>query len=117
VSGEPPGPTDRRAATQGDAIRIERRQLQSKFNRHAEDFGIEGRWSPENGRRYEAAIRRHVASGETRRVIGTYRGDPVIHYVDERTGIDVITTRSGRYISGWKLNPRQLQNVLTRGAL
>ena len=74
---EPPGPADRGAGAPSESIRIDPRRLQSKFDGHAEDFGIEGRWSPENGRWYEAAIRRHVASGATRKIVGTYRGAPV----------------------------------------
>jgi hypothetical protein len=100
-----------------EVITIERRQLQAKYNKHAGDFGVDGTWSSENGRRFEQAIRQHVASEETKTLFGTYRGYPVLHYVSEKTGIIVITTRKGAYISGWKLNPKQLENVLTRGSL
>ncbi|MBN1569212.1 MAG: hypothetical protein JXA73_15285 [Acidobacteria bacterium] len=58
-----------------------------------------------------------VNSPSTMKIVGTYRGKPVIHYVDPETGLNVITDPAGKYISGWKLNAEQLKNVLTRGSL
>lgn len=91
-------------------------QLQSKF-KHAADFGINGNWNPENGKAFDAAIKAHVKSPDVQLIEGSYRGDPARIFVDPKSGLAVITTPSGEFISGWKLNPQQLQNVLTTGKL
>ncbi len=49
--------------------------------------------------------------------LATYRRQPVAHHVDPSTGVNVITMPDGTLISGWKLNPAQLQNLLTHGNL
>lgn len=91
-------------------------QLQSKF-KHAADFGIKGNWNPENGKAFDAAIKAHVEAPDVQLIEGSYRGDPARIFVDPKSGLAVITTPSGEFISGWKLNPQQLQNVLTTGKL
>jgi hypothetical protein len=91
-------------------------QLQRKF-KHAEDFGIEGTYNPSNGQAFGQAINRHLNAPGTSRIEGTYRGQPVIHYLDLNTGLNVISDRAGNFISGFRLNPSQLQNVRTRGSL
>jgi len=48
---------------------------------------------------------------------GTYRGNPVTHYLDPSTGLNVIVDPAGVFVSGWKLGPAQLQNALTHGGL
>ncbi|MGH9817010.1 MAG: colicin D domain-containing protein [Candidatus Acidiferrales bacterium] len=47
---------------------------------------------------------------------GTYRGvQNVIHNFDASTGLNVITTRSGEFISGWRLSAEQIGNLLRNG--
>ncbi|WP_415134493.1 colicin D domain-containing protein [Ottowia sp.] len=65
----------------------------------------------------ENVIRGHVSATDTLVINGTYRGIPVTHYVNPQTGLNVIQSTSGNMISGWKLNPSQLTNVMTRGSL
>jgi hypothetical protein len=48
---------------------------------------------------------------------GTYHGDTLTHHVDPNTGLNVIRDSSGNSLSGWKLSPQQLQQVLTTGKL
>jgi hypothetical protein len=50
-------------------------------------------------------------------VEGTYRGNPVVFFIDEKTGLTVIQAVDGGFLSGWKLNAQQLQHVLSRGRL
>lgn len=50
-------------------------------------------------------------------VAGTYRGDPVIHFLNSNTGLNVIIKPDGSFLSGWKLSPAQLNHVLTHGGL
>ena len=49
---------------------------------------------------------------------GTFHGDPVIHYLDETTGLNVIINKNTkRFVSGWKLRDDQLENLIQRGSL
>jgi hypothetical protein len=48
---------------------------------------------------------------------GTYRGQNVIHYLDPKTGLNVISDLSGRLIGGWRLGPDQLKSVISSGRL
>ncbi len=91
-------------------------QLQKKF-KHAADFGVDGTYNPARARQYHDAIRDHVERPSTVALQGTYRRQPVVHHVDPSTGVNVITMPDGTLISGWKLNPAQLQNLLTHGNL
>lgn len=38
-------------------------------------------------------------------------------YLNPNTGLDVISSPSGQFIRGWKLNSTQLQNVIKHGGL
>ena len=91
-------------------------QLQKKF-KHASDFGIKGNYSKTNAEAFKQAIEKHIHASNTSVIRGTYRGDSVIHYLDKSNGLNVITKPTGEFVSGWKLNPNQLQNVISRGAL
>lgn len=91
-------------------------QLQKKF-KHATDFGIAGNYSPANALKFQQTIERHIASPGAKIIQGTYRGNPVTHIYNPKTGINVIVEKTGEFISGWKLNPAQANNVLTRGSL
>ncbi|WP_374223329.1 colicin D domain-containing protein [Streptomyces sp. F63] len=51
------------------------------------------------------------------KIRGTYRGDDVVHYYDPTKRLNVMTDRNGQFISGWKLNRKQAENVLERGSL
>lgn len=50
-------------------------------------------------------------------ISGTYRGNPVTHYIDPSTGVNVMADPTGRYVSGWQLGAEQLEGVLTTGRL
>ncbi|WP_161972362.1 colicin D domain-containing protein [Glaciihabitans arcticus] len=92
-----------------------RAQLQSKF-KHAADFGVEGNYNSTNAGQFSAALNQHINSSGTRAIVGTYRNQPVIHYLDPASGLNVVT-RGGAFISGWRLSPGQLANVLKHGGL
>nr|WP_232842300.1 colicin D domain-containing protein [Terrimesophilobacter mesophilus] len=91
------------------------RQLQSKF-KHASDFGVAGNYSKANAAEFSAALNQHINSAGTRAIQGTYRGQSVTHYLDSSTRLNVIL-RNGEFVSGWKLSPDQLANVLRNGSL
>lgn len=93
------------------------RAFQRKFADHAAELGI-GNWNSTNAARFEQAIREHVAAPSSLRIEGTYRGgSPVIHYLNPETRLNVMTDRSGSFISVWRLNEQQFLNVYNRGSL
>ena len=91
-------------------------QLQAKF-KHADDFGVKEPWNKKALAQFERAVANHVNDPATQVINGTYRGNPVVHHLNPQTGLNVMTDTGGRFISGWKLNAQQLQNVLSRGSL
>jgi len=94
------------------------RQLQSKF-KHAGDFGVMGNYSKANAGRFSSAINQHINAPGTQIIQGTYRNanNPVIFHLNPNTGLNVISTRSGQFITGSKLSPAQVNDVLTKGFL
>ena len=105
------------AAKEGSSVLLNTsRQLQAKF-KHAGDFGVFGNYSKANASKFSSAINQHINSAGIRTINGTYRGQSVIHYLNPNTGLNVISNPAGQFISGWKLNPAQLQNVLKHGGL
>ena len=92
------------------------RQLQRKF-KHAVDFGVMGKYSRQRATMLERAIRAHVEDETTLMIPGTYRGEPVTHFVNPQTGLNVMRDMQGAFVSGWRLTLVQLTNVLVRGSL
>ena len=66
---------------------------------------------PLTGNRYLFAAANAV------RFYGTFRGQPVIHNLNPSTGVNLLQSLAGDFISVWKLGEEQLQNVLERGSL
>jgi len=104
------------ATNSSDVLLNSSRQLQSKF-KHASDFGVSGNYSKANAAKYSEALNQHINSPGVTKIPGTYRGDAVTHYLDPATGLNVIVDPSGAFVSGWKLGPEQLKNVLSHGGL
>ncbi len=91
-------------------------QLVKKF-KHAPDFGVNGGSNAPNLVNFQLAIQQHIANPATRIISGTFRGQPVTHYLNKTTGINVMKDASGNFLSGFKLNSAQLKNVAERGSL
>ena len=91
-------------------------QLQAKF-KHAKDFGVVGNYSKATAAEFSRAIHQHINSPGVRAIQGTYHKQPVIHFLDPSSGLNVIADPAGNFVSGWRLSPAQLQNVLTHGGL
>ena len=66
---------------------------------------------------FERAIRAHIEDETTLMIPGTYRGEPVTHFVKPQTGLNVMRDMQGAFVSGWRLTLVQLTNVLVRGSL
>jgi hypothetical protein len=62
------------------------RQLQRKFT-HAADFGVTGKYSRQQATMFEGAMRAHIEDEMTVVILGTYRGEPVTHFVNPQTGV------------------------------
>lgn len=92
------------------------KQLQKKF-KHAKYFGVTGNYSLTNAAKFQSAIEAHIANTATKVILGTYRGQPVTHFVNPQTRLNVIQDASGNFLSGWKLTPTQLKHVLSTGKL
>ena len=91
------------------------KQLQAKY-KHAPDFNIDGNYNPVNRRLFQEAIIDHMREFKPRP--GSFHGKEVDHYLDPDTGLNVmIDKNSKRFISAWKLNDEQLENVINRGSL
>ncbi len=98
------------------ALNTTSKQLQKKL-KHAKDFGVEGNFNKANSKKFNSAINQHLNAPDTKMIPGTYRSDPVKHYLNIKSSLNVITDQSGRFISGWRLNSSQLQNILNHGGL
>jgi len=95
-----------------------KQQLQKKFEKHARDFGVTGNFSPANAQKFNQAIQQHLNASNTEKITGTFRKNiPVNFHTDPNTGLTVIQNIDGSFLSGFKLNPQQLKNVLERGEL
>jgi len=92
------------------------KQLQKKF-KHAGDFGVEGNFSKANAGKFNQAIQKHINAPGTKEIQGVYRGNPATFQTNPNTGLTVIQNPNGSFLSGWKLNPQQLQHVLKDGKL
>ena len=92
------------------------KQLQKKFKDHAWQFGITGNFDSANRELFRKALIKHM--NENLICIGTYRGKSVYHYYNPDTNLNVMFDRkTNKFISGWKLNDEQLENVINRGSL
>jgi Colicin D len=97
-------------------ITFSARQLQRKF-KHAADFGVMEKYSRQQATMFERAIRAHVEDETTLMIPGTYRGEPVTHFVNPQTGLNVMRDTQGAFVAGWRLTLVQLANVLVRRSL
>lgn len=99
------------------AVVFPARVLRAKY-KHALAFGLTRPYSRTGASDFEAVLRRHIDAPTTRVVTGTFRGrQEVTLYVDPSTGLMVMTTRGGRFKSGWRLSEEQLHLVMERGTL
>ncbi|MFE1771379.1 polymorphic toxin-type HINT domain-containing protein [Streptomyces sp. NPDC059008] len=87
---------------------------------HAKEFRIDGPFNRQNGAKFVEAIERLVKNPGTRKIEGTFRRQPAIHYVDA-TGLHVSFAASGpnvgEYLGGWRSQGDQLTYLLRDGIL
>jgi hypothetical protein len=94
------------------------RQLQKKF-KHATDFGVKGDFNPAAARAFRDALEAFIEREATLVKAGTMRGQSgeITFHLDLTSRRCVAVDNTGNFISGWKLSPKQLQELLERGHL
>ncbi len=65
--------------------------------KHAKDFGVNDPWGKNAAANYQSALEAHVRDPGTQMFNGTYRGDPVIHYLNPSTGLNAVTDTSRNF--------------------
>jgi RHS repeat-associated protein len=93
------------------------RDLQKGFMKHGGDFGLSGNWNPSRSADFSRAVNQFINEPAVVEISGTYRGNAVTHFFNPATGVNVIATPSGGYVSGWTLSVEQMQNLFRAGAL
>jgi RHS repeat-associated protein len=91
---------------------ISQQKLQHIFSKHAEDFGVDGNWNPENGQELEQAIQSHIDS-----VPGTngfYRGQAITNYMNS-DGLWAGVNSNNDLVAAMKLGAEQMKAVLAGG--
>ena len=93
------------------------RQIQRKYSKHAADFGVCGNYTPQSAEQFKQALKDFVDQPDTLKIHGTYRGQAVTLYTDPSCSKVVLVRPSGEFVSGWKLNTDQSNNLRQRHSL
>jgi hypothetical protein len=92
------------------------RQLEKGFKKHGADFGLTSNWNPSRAAEFSAAVNSHINSPGLRIIPGSYRGQSgFVHYLDPRTGLNVVTDVNGNFVAGFELYENQLSDLLSTG--
>jgi hypothetical protein len=118
-----PGPEPPTVAARSGPLRIgevplqtDRRQVESKY-KHADDFGIMDPRGSGAFNKFDNALKGFVSDPATVHINGEYRGNPAVLNYNPRTGLCVIQTPDGSFVSGFELSPEQLEHVINEGKL
>ena len=103
--------------TSGTPLSITRAQIEKKFEKHAADFGVTEPRGKAGFEAFERAVREQVGDPATLHINGTYRGNSAVLNYNPNTGLAVIQSPSGQFISAWRLGDDQVSSVLERGML
>jgi len=93
------------------------RDLQKGFTKHGADFGLDGSWNPSRAADFSQAINQFINDPLVVEISGTYRGEAVTHFFNPVTGVNVIASPAGAYVSGWRLSVGQMWNLFRLGAV
>jgi len=92
------------------------RQLQSKYTKHAGDFGVKGNYNPANRAAFQNALQEHINDPDTQVISGTYRNTQAVDiYYNSTTENMMMADKSGNFISGWRLSADQVANLMRTG--
>lgn len=92
------------------------KQLEKKF-KHADALDVTTPRGKQGFQDFKKAIDDFMDSPAVKHRDGTYRGDPVTLSVNPSTGQCVILKPDGSFLSAWRLNQQQLENVIRTGKL
>ena len=93
------------------------RNLQKFFGKHGGDFGLKGSWNPARAADASRAIHRHINGPGVRVIHGHYRGTGATHYLNPTSRLNVVADRAGNFVTGYRLGPAQLDDLLVKGHL
>lgn len=116
--GSPPGPGGGGAPPLINEVPLQtdRAQIESKY-KHAADFGVTDPRGSTGFNNFDNAVKQLVDDPATLHIQGTFRGQPAILNYNPASGLCVIQSPDGKFISGWKLDAGQAENVTNRGTL
>jgi RHS repeat-associated protein len=98
-------------------LSISPRMAQKGWDKHASVLGLGGNWHPGRASEFRGAVNQFINNPAVRTIEGRYHTLDVIHYLNTRTNVNVVSDRNGNYISVFQLGADQLQSVLTKGWL
>jgi hypothetical protein len=84
---------------------------------HGVELGLKGNWNPDQATAARSAINQFINSPGVNAIEGTYRGNPVTHFVNPSTGFNIMSDQAGNFAGGWKLSAEQLRSVFNSGRL
>lgn len=118
ISGVKAGQKSSPAAQSARLLTFSERNLQKGFTKHGIDFGLSGNWNVGRGAEFRSAVLQHINSPGIRVINGSYRGQPgFIHYLNAKTRVNVVGDVSGNYVTGFRLGPNQLDDLVNKGNL
>ncbi|MCR3749675.1 colicin D domain-containing protein [Lentzea californiensis] len=100
-------------------VTFDKKVVEKKYREHALDFGFpDTKYNYKNGVEFQGRIMEHIQSPDVFKMDGFYRGNMAVdHYLIPKTSVNVMIDKNGKFVSGWKLSPDQLRNVMFRGTL
>ena len=104
------------SAGPGIPMTTTRAQIEAKF-KHASDFGVTEPRGKAGFYAFENAVKSHVDDPSTLHVNGSYHNAPSVLNYNPKTGLVVVQTPTGEFVSGWRVSLGQAQNILERGKL
>ena len=111
----PPDPDDDELGQCDQGVSLNARQVQAKFY-HAKAFGILGNYNKVRGQEFVDTLKEFFTSDSVYKKEIDYRGEKRCIYIDKETNQGVLT-KDGKFESGWKLDPKQLKDIITNGRL
>jgi WXG100 family type VII secretion target len=95
-------------------LTVDRRQIERKYRKHAEDFGVDVPRGAAGFEEVTSRIHELMEAPATRHVRILYRGERAIANYDPVTRLCVIQRDDGSFLSGWRLSPDQYSYVTTK---
>jgi hypothetical protein len=100
----------------GKPFTAKRTQIEEKF-KHAFDFGVSEPRGRAGFEAFENAVKHHIEDPSTLHILGAYRGDAAILNYNTTSGLVVVQSLNGEFISGWRVTETQARYILEHGKL